>query len=403
MIKRIFAIIFGIIIGAAVICGIWYSAAPREFLQTVLPDKAYVGFTLTQNGARGAKNLAKFAKAKEAYTYKADMDINVDKTAVLNSKDAADALSDYLDKFYADGKICFQKSGFKATFNLSDGQSSLLSGAGIMSGKRQLFKLDQIGEQWFERSNKTLNFDKLSSLKQLGTLGKFRNVEFSDATQVSITDGEETITVGEVSASGEVVTIIAPTEEFRKLLVSLVASLGDETTDVQATTEKVSAFLEKNNIKEIVVNLHVDKRNHIVGVSLGFTDESGKNPVDAMGAKSAEADGKYALEYDTDKVFFNTLLTFEKAPYEDYAVPETTEVIPLDTETLKNELQEYIFGNLVKGNPQLEKVYKELFSKFVGDKVNDVISALTGGGNGSSFGNFDEAIGDILSLFGIGG
>ncbi|MBR5976700.1 MAG: hypothetical protein IK036_03240 [Clostridia bacterium] len=398
MIRRLFALIFGIILGAVAICGIWCYVAPREFFQTIMSDEAYATFTITHNAARVTKSLAKAATSKSAYTYKADMNVNLDKSAVLNSEDAASALSNYLSASFADGKINFQKDGFKATLNLFDGKNEILSGEGIVSGSRQCFKLRQLGDQWFERSHKGIKFEdgKLNIFEQFGAVKKLKKSDFADKVKISVVDEDKTIAVGDVTTSGEVITMITNAEDFKTML-----SAFSEKAEAQSSAEKFTAFLEKNNVEQVVINLFVDKRNHIVGISLGFaTPEESKATV-IMAVKSEDIDNKYAVEYDNDKFFSTTVLTFEEAPYESYTVPSTTETIPVDEASLKQELQDFLIKNLASGHPELEKFYSALLNKVIGEKVDSFISTITGDSEAGQ--NAGELIGEFFSLFGIGG
>jgi len=364
MIRRTLALIFGIIVGAVAVGVIWCSAAPREFFQTVMSDETYAMFTLAQNTGRTTKNLAKQTKAQTAYSYRADIEANVDKSAIMNSDAAAEAISGYINTLDCGGNLYFSKDSLKATTVISDKDAALLSGEMIFKGTKQYIKLDQLGNKWFGRENKNPVIDD-GKIKKPDKVIDTKDMD----VKISVVNEERSLTVGKITVSGENIAIITPIESLSEMM-----------------DESLISYFKNKGVKEAVINLFVDKRNHITGVSIGLADEKGENATCIMGAKSPTEEGVYAFEYYADNLSATADVKVEKAPFEAFEVPRSSEVIPIDSTTLKEQLKNYVFGELMNNHPQLKEAFNALINKLIENAFRDVAGDLFSvfGGKGAA-------------------
>ena len=364
MIRRILALVFGILLGAVAVGVIWCSAAPREFFQTVMSDEAYAVFTLAQNTGRTTRDLAKQTKAQTAYSYRADIEANLDKSAIMNSDTVAEAISDYINTLDCGGNIYFSKDSLKATTVISDKDAALLSGEMIFKGSKQYIKFDQLGGKWLGRENKNPVIDD-------GKIKKPDKVIDTDDMdmKISVVNEDRSMTVGKITVSGENISMITPIENLSEMM-----------------DESLISYFKNKGVKEAVINLFVDKRNHITGVSIGLADEKGENATCIMAAKSPTEEGVYAFEYYADNLSATADVKVEKAPFEAYEIPKNSEVIPIDSTTLKEQFRDYVFGELVNNHPQLKEAVNALISKLIEDAFSNVAGDLFSvfGGKGAA-------------------
>ena len=150
--------------------------------------------------------------------------------------------------------------------------------------------------------------------------------------------------------------------------------------------ESLISYFKNKGVKEAVINLFVDKRNHITGVSIGLADEKGENATCIMAAKSPTEEGVYAFEYYADNLSATADVKVEKAPFEAYEIPKNSEVIPIDSTTLKEQFRDYVFGELVNNHPQLKEAVNALISKLIEDAFSNVAGDLFSvfGGKGAA-------------------
>lgn len=353
MIRRILAIIFGVLIGGAAVGAIWYSAAPREFLQTFMSDETYAAFTVTQNAGRVTKSFAKTAKAQTAYSYDVTVDANVDKSVIFGSDTAAEAISGYLDTLSAGGNVYFEKNSMRATTSIADKDAPLFTGEMIFTGRNQFFRSDQLGEKWFYRTNEVPT--------PSGNSGKSGGyvVKKTD-TKVTIADAETTIPVGSITATGEAITMTTPIEEFEAMLASISGEGSMSAGDL-------IKYFKSKNVKEAVLTFYVNKKNQVTAVSGILSDDKGASVTGFSFAKDESKEGVYAFEYDTDKIYANADIKVSKAPFESFSVPEKSKAIPMDSDSMKSQLQNYIFGELMNNHPQLKEAFNALINKLIGD------------------------------------
>lgn len=404
--KKIVIIVLSVILGIALILGVWFAVAPREFLQTFLSDGAYAGTTVAQNSGRIGVEIAKLAKEDTALHYAGDFDAKFDKDLILGSETAAKSLSDYASSLKADGDIYFKDGGIRATFALSDNTSVALSGETIINEKRQCYKFNQLGDTWYEKTRKTDKVDvRTNDLTE----------DDIDETKIYITD-EKVIRIGSVSTKGEALTLQMSLRDFKILLSSIDIEIEDSGADFAKLSDKLISFLEEDKVESVIVNLFVNKRNHVVGFSIDF---DGEEDTTISFIKASEKDNCYALELDYGEALMNVEVTLGKAPFEDFGLPSASETTPLEKESFKKDIMNYILGDFVKSRPELKEVYSSVITGIVGDNVGGFLRGIFGGENDFTKGITDgisgivegamngdssgvpEIIGDIFSAFGI--
>lgn len=405
--KKILIIVLSVILGIALILGIWFAVAPREFLQAFLSDEVYAGVTVTQNSGRIATEIVKLAKEDTALHYAGNFNAKFDKDLIFGSETAAKSLSDYASTLKADGDIYFKNGGIRTTFALSDDTSVALSGETIFSESRQCYKFNQLGDKWYEKTKKTSKVDVQTNdnLKE----------EDLEETEVYITD-EKVVRIGSVSTKGEALTLQMSLRDFKILLSSIDIEIEESGADFAKLSNKLISILEEDRVESVILNLFVNKRNHIVGFSIDFDGEEDST---ISFIKANEKDDCYAVEFDFGEVLMNLEVVLGKAPFEDFNLPSATDTTPFDKGTLGSDLMNYVLGDFVKSRPELKEAYSGIISAIIGDNLGSLFSSIFGGetdfGKGITSGisgivegamNGDGSdvsgiIGDFFSAFGI--
>lgn len=369
--KKIFIVVLSAILGIALVLGIWCLIAPREFLQTFLPDKAYGAVTLSKNANRVIDEFAKLSKENTALHYEGEFDASASKDFFFGSETVAEKLSDYASSLKVTGDIYFKEDVVKSTFDLTDDTATAFSGEFDVNENRQCFKVTQLGDDWYELSKEKgvkkvdVQADKEVTKESLGE------------TEIYITKEKE-ISIGSTSAKGEALTFQMDRDSFKNLLDSLDIKVDGSGAEYLKLSKRLSSFLESENIDDITLNLFVNKRNHIVGVSI---DLSGNNEFSISFIKDENKEGSYALEFVYGELLANVEAVLSETTFEDFDMPSASATKATDLTSLKTNIASYIFGDFIKSRKDLNEVYNDIITAIVGENVGGFLNSLFGGTN----------------------
>ena len=268
-----------------------YFVNPQNFTELLLPDKTYAELVVAKNGKQAGKSLSEVTEVTgkdRAVSGSGNLQFVLNDYAIANlgGEDIAGTVEDYLNTTSFD--ISAKKIQQDMQLNLSwkDSTSTLLDLDYINVENCRYFNFEQFDLGWLKSASDSKGIATLSGQLQdlLTTEDETRQKavksaatdafkEMSEGLDYRV-DKELTLTVGEKTATGDRINMLADEEDINLFVDTFFASLLASEQDSewaekeQALQERLTAFLTENGVSKLSLDLYVNSRNVVCGMDL---------------------------------------------------------------------------------------------------------------------------------------
>ena len=429
--KKILLIVVAVLVFIAACSGIAYAIAPRDFMQLILSDSAYTKVMLAKNLTKTYPEFERIAEKvdEKKLGFEADGSMKiVPEAGALGKGEVTGELSNYLSSLKVNSSVYLNGSLIKATVDIKDNDGSVITAQTVADPMSVYLNINQFGLGWMR-----LKSDESSAQHDVGTINKtyekmieekaddaLRDAVYAAAkTAVAAFDdtlitvgSEKTLSVGSVSATGDVISIIMTKEDFEDCINNTLNQIAqDEKTfnainDCLPSNEKVAyqefktkvsdlknemvQKVEESGITNVNLNFYVNKRNDIVGVNIELLSPESNLVLSMVTHDDDDRGMSLNLQKDNDKI-----LSFDLKKNDDksgnIAVNAVTEDGPFNVNISYSDLEvndDSIYGHFVTdrfklpGNDAFGPISLDITVKNAGDTLSLLVKAdIKGTGN----------------------